>query len=267
MIDFHNHIIPNLDDGSESIDMTIEMMRLAVSRGITDVVNTVHYQHPKITNKKINYNFVKSKINQLNKIMSDNDIEIKLHIGAEVFYRPNLIKIKKDPLTTFENGKYMLIEFQYHQFPKGYLDELFGLKVSGCTPIIAHPERYIPIQKNPELLRKMLEIGCIIQINAGSPLGLFGKNSKKTSLKILKNNWCQIIGSDAHNNRNRNFCLSECMQYIKRKVNFDTSQLVDKNPRKVISGESISTSDIYSKQNSSRKFYFNLEKFKFLFEE
>ena len=265
MIDFHNHIIPNLDDGSKSINMTIEMMQLAASQGITDVVNTVHYQHPKITNKKISYDFVKLKINKLNKIMSDNDINIKLHIGAEVFYRPNLTKIKKDPLTTFENGKYMLIEFQYHQFPNEYLDELFNLKISGCTPIIAHPERYLPVQKNPELLRKMLEIGCIIQINAGSPLGFFGKHSKKASLKILKNNWCQIIGSDAHNNRNRNFCLLECMKYLKRKVDFDISQLINKNPRKVIYGEPISTNNVYNKQNSSRKFYFNLEKFKLLF--
>ena len=59
MIDFHNHIIPNLDDGSKSVEMSLNMLKEAQSQGITDIVNTVHYQHPKMNKKNTSYNFVR----------------------------------------------------------------------------------------------------------------------------------------------------------------------------------------------------------------
>ena len=62
MIDFHNHILPNVDDGSKSIEMTLDMFRAAKLQGITDVVNTVHFQHPKMENKNVEYDFIKNEI-------------------------------------------------------------------------------------------------------------------------------------------------------------------------------------------------------------
>ena len=55
MIDFHNHIIPNLDDGSKSVDMSLDMLKEAQAQGITDIVNTVHYQHPTVETEDISY--------------------------------------------------------------------------------------------------------------------------------------------------------------------------------------------------------------------
>ena len=101
------------------------------------MVNTVHYQHPKMINKKVNFEKVKSDINKLQNQLNENQIQIKLHFGAEVFY-PNLNEIIDDPLTTFGNGKYMLIEFSTIALPKKYKETLFKLKMSGVTPIIAH---------------------------------------------------------------------------------------------------------------------------------
>ena len=62
MIDFHNHIIPNLDDGSRSLEISLSMLRHAAEQGITDVVNTVHYQSPRMDGKRVEYNLVKDKI-------------------------------------------------------------------------------------------------------------------------------------------------------------------------------------------------------------
>ena len=132
MIDFHNHIIPNLDDGSKSIDMSISMLKEAESQGITDIVNTVHYQHPKMEKKDTSYKFIINEINKFQKIAYDNNINIKIHPASEVFFKFNLTEILDNPITTFGNGKYMLIEFQRLSFPKGYEDEIFKiyLKIS-----------------------------------------------------------------------------------------------------------------------------------------
>ena len=87
MIDFHNHIIPNLDDGSKSIDMSISMLKEAESQGITDIVNTVHYQHPKMENKNTSYDFIINKINEFQKIADSHNIRIKIHAASEVFFK------------------------------------------------------------------------------------------------------------------------------------------------------------------------------------
>ena len=152
MIDFHNHVLPNIDDGPNTLEMSIEMLRHAAEQGITDVVNTVHYQHPKVENKDISHNRIQKAINDLQMKLDQKKIPINLHCGAEVFFLPNLLEIKKDPLSSFIHGKYMLIEFQTHQLPDIHKEQLFNLKMSGVTPIIAHPERYKDVQENFDLI-------------------------------------------------------------------------------------------------------------------
>lgn len=239
MIDFHNHIIPGMDDGAKNLKMSLNMLLNASKQGITDVVNTVHYQHPKVEGKEITFKTVKNKIDYLQKELNKNNILINLHIGAEVYFLPNLVEICKDPITTFGDGKYMLIEFNTLSLPKKYRETLFELKMSGVTPIIAHPERYRAVQNNVSLIAEWLESGCIIQLDAGSPIGLFGKDAKKTSIEILKSQWCQLIGSDAHNDKNRDFCLKRSLDFITNLVDYDVNHLVEDNPRKILDGERI----------------------------
>ena len=93
MIDFHNHILPDIDDGSKSMAMSIEMLQNALSQGITDVVNTVHFQHPKVENMDISYQNIKKNVDALQKELYKRSIPIKIHIGSEVFYLPNLLHL------------------------------------------------------------------------------------------------------------------------------------------------------------------------------
>ena len=101
MIDFHNHILPKVDDGAKSLDMSISMLQHAAKQGITDVVNTVHYQHPKVETEDISYKRIQLEVQNLQQELDRNEIPIKLHLGAEVFYLPNLGSVKEDPLSTF----------------------------------------------------------------------------------------------------------------------------------------------------------------------
>ena len=120
MIDIHNHILPNLDDGSRSTNMSIDMLECAADQGITEVVSTVHYQHPKFENIKISFEKIAEQVSALQVQLEMKSIPIKIHPGAEVFYYPNLIQLIQNPLTTMGNGKYMLIEFHPHFIPKGH---------------------------------------------------------------------------------------------------------------------------------------------------
>ena len=82
----------------------------------------------------------------------------------------------------------MLIEFQTFILPEGYQEHLYDLKMSGVTPIIAHPERYKAIQNDVGIIEKLINAGCIIQIDGGSLLNHFGKICKGTAENLLKRN-------------------------------------------------------------------------------
>ena len=187
LIDFHNHVLPNVDDGSNSLEMSLDMLSHAAEQGITDVVNTVHYQHSKVETEDISFKRIKKEVNTLQTELDNHDIPVKLHCGAEVFFLPNLLEIKDDPLATFLNGKYMLIEFQVQKIPEIQKQQLFDIKMAGITPIIAHPERYKPVQDDISIVVNWLEAGCIIQVDAGSPLGYLGSGAKAASERIIKN--------------------------------------------------------------------------------
>lgn len=239
MIDFHNHVLPNVDDGSISLDMSIKMLSEASKQGITEVVNTVHYQHPKFDEKDIDIDRINGLKNELEYELENKGISIKLHLGSEVFYYPNLLKILDKPLVTIGKGKYMLIEFHPQLIPKSHKQHLFNLKMAGVTPIIAHPERYKDVQENISIVNRWLEAGCIIQIDAGSILGKMGKKAYDTSIEILKNSWCQILGSDAHNDKNRNFMLKDAYLVAEKIIGTEAILLVQDNPKKILEGSPI----------------------------
>ena len=239
MIDFHNHILPGADDGAKTMKDSIEMLKYAQKQGITDVVNTVHFQHPKMEGKNTDFEFIYRLKEDLLKEMAKNNIEINIHLGAEVFFDFNLMSILDNPLITFCNGKYMLVEFQTYMMPKGFENHLYELKISGVTPIIAHPERYKPIQDDIKIIEQLINSGCLIQIDAGSLIGHFGKNCKLVAETMLRRNMVHLVGSDAHGRGKRNFCLKDSVVIMKNFISEKLINTILDNSRKVISGQEI----------------------------
>ena len=258
MIDFHNHILPNVDDGSNSIEMSLDMLRRAESQGITDVVNTVHYQHPKMKDKDTSYDFIISEIYKLQAEADENNINIKIHPGSEVFFDFNLTEILDNPITRIGNGKYMLIEFQTLMFPEGYEKHLYELACLGVTPIIAHPERYRPLQRDFSIIEKLINSGCLMQLDAGSILGHFGDSCKTTSEELINRKMIHLMGSDSHNNKKRNFCLKEALKIATVLIGKSANILVNENPMKVILGEHIDPFDIVDIHDNKKTFFSTL---------
>ena len=84
MIDFHNHVLPNVDDGPQFIDESLDMLRCASKQGIKKVINTVHFQHPKMENKNVDNKYLLNQLDILQKAINDNNIDIELYLAAEV---------------------------------------------------------------------------------------------------------------------------------------------------------------------------------------
>ena len=239
MVDIHNHVLPNIDDGSKSMDMSISMLQHAFDQGVSDVINTVHYQHPLFPNIDFSIDRFKKIAKSLKSELEKIDISINIHFGAEVFYQNNLLKLIDEPMATLGNGKYMLIEFLPYHIPKSHKKTLFDLKMKGVTPIIAHPERYKLVQNSINIVYDWINAGCIIQIDAGSVIGMLGKKAKKTSRLLIEEGCCHILSSDAHNDSNRNFCIKDAYIYAKTIIGEDADLLVFDHPRAVIKGDDL----------------------------
>ena len=240
MIDIHNHILPNLDDGSKSTEMSLNMLKYAYEQGVTDVVNTVHFQHPTFLNIDNSLDNIQRIAKSLQSKLDEFKIPIKIHLGSEVFYYENLIKISDEPLTTLGGRKYMLIEFSPKNIPNSQKQTLYDLKMSGITPIIAHPERYKLVQENFSIVYDWINAGCLIQVDAGSLLGLMGEKAKNSSHLIIKEKCCHILASDAHNDSNRNFCIKDAYNHVKNIIGKENSDLlVYEHPSSIIKGEDL----------------------------
>lgn len=257
MIDFHNHVIPNVDDGPKNIEESLEMIKVASEQGITDIVQTVHFQHPKMKDKDVSYNYLYNQMKKVQYLIDEQNLKIKMHLSAEVFYLPNLVEISTNPLVTIGNGKYMLIEFQSNIYPTGFEEQFFKLQSKNITPIIAHPERYRFIQDDINILKTWKERGYILQIDSGSILGIFGKRTLNTCRNMIKKDYVNLVGSDAHNSNKRNFNLLKSYREIALLKDTDYIEQLKINSFNVLNGKEV-VNMFYLNDNVSKSFFIKI---------
>ncbi|MES3650220.1 CpsB/CapC family capsule biosynthesis tyrosine phosphatase [Staphylococcus saprophyticus] len=238
MIDIHNHILVDVDDGPKSINEAIELLKQAKSEGATDIVASPHHLHTRYSNdiKK-----VKMKLNELKKIEEIKELEIRLYSGQEIRVTDQIIDdINNGKIEGINGSRYLLLEFPSNEVPH-YSNQLFyELQTMGYVPIIAHPERNKAIVQNMDLLFELINGGALSQITTSSLLGEFGSNVRKLSLKMIDNNLAHFIASDAHSATHRPFVLKQLFKEKKLKTYYEELESYLKNGKAVLENEKIS---------------------------
>lgn len=198
MIDIHSHILPGVDDGAQTMEESMEMIRAAKDQGFKGIILTPHY----ITNTKFESKVKENKVilTALKKAVYDAGIDLFLFLGNEVCYRVDTLDfIDQDDYATMNDSRYFLIETKSHLADLYNFEAfLFKLQLKGYTPIIAHPERYDFVQKNPNVLANLVEHGSLAQMNIVSLAGLYGTSARETAEIIITHNMVHFLSSDAH---------------------------------------------------------------------
>lgn len=236
MIDMHSHIIPMVDDGSKSFEITQKMLQSAKDSGFNGIFATPHY----IDKSSVRREEMLEHFNRLKSLAQSFGIE--LFLGNEVFICPEIADLVKDEVVScLSDSKYLLVELPRHN-EINYLDDvIFELRAHGITPIIAHPERYMIVHENPEVLYEMADKGVLFQVNSGSINGDYGESVRKIAMKLLKHNVYQFMGSDAHS-YDRYKAYSKAMEIVKDTCGEEVLKLITKiNPAKVKNNEEIET--------------------------
>lgn len=236
MIDIHSHIIPGIDDGSKDMQMTIEMLRKAEGDGTKQIIATPHYL---LEYGEAVITEVKELVKEINLIINDEGLDLKVYSGQEVYYTEKIIQNYIDgKIGTLNDSKYMLIEFPMREFDDNIFNVIYELQVRGITPIIAHPERYKPIIQKPLEINQLINEGYLFQINVGSLEGKFGNSVRKTAEILLKHRIYNFIGSDAHDTTNRTTGLSSTVDLI-RNYDEDIEKIFEDSSGKILNNEEI----------------------------
>ena len=249
MIDFHSHILPYIDDGSKSFDMSIHMLKLAIDEGTEYICATSHFIPGELElNKEVYF----EKINNLKQICTLKEVDINILPGIELYMHPDLPKLYKGKQIWGINlTPYVLVELPMQQFPVYTEDVFYELRLLGAIPILAHPERNLRIMKNQSLLENLVDQGVLAQMNAGSIRGIYGNDIKVFAEKLVERNLIHLIGSDAHNDTRRTTKINSTFETIKNK-NRELYEWISENQYKVIEGKPV---DILPIKKNKKRFF------------
>ena len=236
MIDIHSHIVPGIDDGADTIETSLRMLKIAEDDGIKTIFATPHYYRGRF---ETDQNEVKGLIDELNIRAREQNINIEILQGHEVYLDREILNLyREDKIKTLNNSRYLLIELPFDRLPDYALDMIYELRLLGVVPVIAHPERYMYFIKKPWEINKFIDEGCLFQLNGGSITGLFGKEIQKTSETFLKHGIISFIGSDAHTTNKRRPELKKFFDIIEKNYG-ELKRTLLNNVEKVINNEEI----------------------------
>lgn len=197
MIDIHSHVLPGIDDGAKTIEESMEIIKKASKNGVTDLIVTPHFILG--SDYSTNNETKRKLVAKLKRLIKKEQLPINIYLGNEVFIENNILELKKDKLiSTLNNSKYLLMELPLNDYHNHVDDILFNLNCNKINVVLAHPERYSCVCKDPNLVLNWIKKGALLQCNLGSFLGIYGKETKKMAMLFLKHHAISFIGSDIH---------------------------------------------------------------------
>ena len=233
MIDIHSHIIPNVDDGARSVEETFNILKEAQEAGFTDVILTSHFLLNYYETNAQELIFWKEKLQE---VLKKQGTKINLHSGMEIYITNQMEELlENNEILTLANSRYMLIELPLATNVKYFDYVVYYLEAKGIKPIIAHPERYKCVQKDPDIVEEYIEKGCLIQCNYGSIVNLYGREAEKTIKTLLKKNQVHFLGSDVHRENGTYLIILDAIKKIRKIIGENKiNELTTINPKKNI---------------------------------
>lgn len=203
LTDLHTHILPALDDGADSVETALQMLRAEKTAGVQRVALTPHFYPMR---EELDA-FLKKRQQSYAALLAawDGVVMPSLRLGAEVRYSPALLELDLRHLTIGESD-YLLLELPDRGVPTHVEQVLDMMLMQGITPILAHVERCEYFRRDPEQLRKLVYMGALAQISAKALVDGHDRNFAKA---CLKNGVAQIIASDAHDMKRHKPCMGD----------------------------------------------------------
>ena len=238
MIDVHTHILPGIDDGSQSVETSIEMLEMLANYDVSDVVATPHFK-PRV-NDDID-KFIAMRNESYSKLMGAiagrNDLP-RIRLGAEATICVDMARMHNLNRLCIEGTEYILTELDINSFGGWVFNTLFEMRVKqSVIPIIAHIDRYIHVLRR-DTIRKIMELGCPVQFNTSA---LFHRSVRKEMIALVREYPAQIclVGTDCHDTVYRKPDLQKFISKADKYLGPGFLNYVEDRSQKLIEGKLI----------------------------
>lgn len=197
--DMHSHLLPGIDDGSPDIKTSLELIKGMMKLGYSKFITTPHIMWDMYKNTR---EIILEKLESLRSAIKEEGLEAEVHAAAEYFLDDHVEKLVRnnEPLLTV-SGNMVLVEFSMAHPSMSLKDILFDMQMQGYQPIIAHPERYIYLERNKDFYEELKDIGCLFQANLLSFTGYYGKSQQELAQYLIRKGYYELLGTDLHNFR------------------------------------------------------------------
>ena len=223
MTDLHTHILPGMDDGAKTVEDSLAMLRMEYSQGIDTVALTPHFYRDRENPKRFLQRRKESAVALARRVLELSESEQaqlpKMILGAEVAWWPGMGEWEELPELCIGETKNLLLELPFTPWNDRMIHELYEFfGGTGITPVIAHLERYLKIQR-PEHIREVLGLGAPVQVSSDILLHPMARGG---AMKLLKNNQAQIVASDCHDCVKRPPNVAAALDVLRKKLGEDS---------------------------------------------
>ena len=232
-VDLHSHILPGLDDGAGDAAASLSMLRGLAALGFDTVCATPHQKDGQFMPSA---EAIRTAHQATMAAAREAGLAVRIPLAAEnmwdgVFFE----RLGLNQVPSYDEGPSFLVEFRVHELPLGLIDRVFRLRVEGKLPVIAHPERYEPLWKTPEVAER-LATQCAMVVDLGAVAGYHGRRQARMARSMLKNGTAHAVASDAHSPADVGVA-AEGMAWIRKKLGESAlHRLLDEAPRQILAG-------------------------------
>jgi len=214
-IDIHSHLIPSIDDGAKDMERAIELILALKEMGYKKLITTPHVSDMFLNSSKD----ILDAYTGLKKELVKREIDIEIEVAAEYYIDENFVELlKKKDLLSFGKNKYILFELSYFTPTEDLESLIYDIKLSGYTPVLAHPERYVYFHNHIDRYRNIKEMGVLFQINLTSIANYYSDDITKIVKMLIHNGMVDFIGTDIHHRQHIKFLKKAMSKQIYKKI-------------------------------------------------
>lgn len=212
--DIHCHILPGIDDGASDMETAMKMLEISYEEGARIIVFTPHYEggHNQYEPEELD-----RKYQQIREMALEKWKDLELYLGNELLYEQGIADhVKAGSVHTMNQTKYVLVEFNIRISYQELYHGIQKIQKNRFRPIIAHVERYHCLEKHPERIAELCEMGVYLQMNASSILGNVFNENVRWCKKLLKEKQISFLGTDAHDIKHRTPHMKEALKWMEK---------------------------------------------------
>jgi protein-tyrosine phosphatase len=234
MIDLHCHILPGVDDGSDSLDTSCRMAAIAADSGVRQIVATPH-RGIDPARESGGAAAIRTAVSALQRELDRWNIPVRILPGSELLLAGDWPLPAPDSLLSLNGSRYLLVEFYFDESPRAMERRLRAVEEAGFVPVVAHPERYFCVQEQPSIADVWVDRGRVLQLNKGSLLGSLGEEACLCASLLLRRGLASVIASDAHHSRVRTPDMRNLLELLSdRFPAVEAELLLLENPRRIL---------------------------------